>query len=482
MMPEICNSLPWPTDVSGLLKTKMCDNLPPIQARPAEGFQSSRLNSLVEKFASEYSSNPQFCARAPGRVNLIGEHVDYCGYAVFPMAIDLDILIAVETNITGKLNLVNVEDKYPSFSCDINNVEIDKSCPNWFNYVLCGVQGIKEEGGIQGLLTGLNIAVSGNIPPSSGLSSSSALVCASALAVAHVHNLSISKDDFAEICARCERHVGTQGGGMDQAISFLATSGSARLIEFNPLKSTPVTLPHGAAFVVANSLAPMNKAATSHYNCRVMECRIACQIMAKKVGLAWKEYQRLGELQKVLGKSLPEMMTFVSRTFESRPYTKAEICELLSTTEEELDKCTLSENTRHIQEFKLHDRAQHVFSEAHRVWEFKRICDSKSESALQDLGKLMQESHNSTKLLYECSHPKLDTLVDLSKSLSLGARLTGAGWGGCMVAMVKEEDAEEYKQHLIKEFYSKEPSVNGKEINSVLFSSLPSPGACIYRF
>lgn len=91
--------------------------------------------------------------------------------------------------------------------------------------MLCGVQGIKEEGGLSGPFIGLNLAVSGNIPPSSGLSSSSALVCASALSMSHSHGLSLSLENLAEICARCERHIGTQGGGMDQAISFLATKG-----------------------------------------------------------------------------------------------------------------------------------------------------------------------------------------------------------------------------------------------------------------
>ncbi|XP_066961054.1 N-acetylgalactosamine kinase isoform X1 [Macrobrachium rosenbergii] len=481
-MPEIFNTIPWPPDISRPQGTKMSASCPPLQRVPSEGSKAERLRCLVETFTSEFSAKPQFCARAPGRVNLIGEHVDYCGYAVFPMAIDLDILIAVGSNATGKLNLINVEDSYPKFSCEINNFEIDKSHPTWYNYILCGVQGIQEEGGRNEPFTGLDMAVSGNIPPSSGLSSSSALVCASALAVAHSHKLSISKEDFAEICARCERHVGTQGGGMDQAISFLATEGTARVIEFNPLRSTPVNLPSGVSFVVANSLAPMNKAANSYYNCRVMECRLACQIMAKQAGLAWKEYQRLGQLQKVLGKSLPEMMTLVSRTFESRPYSKKEICKLLGTSEEDLDKTTLSENTRSIEEFLLHDRAQHVFSEAHRVWEFKRICDEKSDKSVEELGKLMKESHLSTKLLYECSHPKLDKLVDLSEGVTFGARLTGAGWGGCMVAMVKEEEAEEYKELLVKEYYSQEANTKDKDINSVLFSSQPSPGACIYEF
>ncbi|XP_042890881.1 N-acetylgalactosamine kinase-like isoform X2 [Penaeus japonicus] len=479
-MPEVISSPPL-TGSSHQKVKEMSTECPPIQKLPTEGKQAERLASLQEKFNRKYNKAPEFFARAPGRVNLIGEHVDYCGYAVFPMAIEQDILVAVSTNSAGTLRLSNVEDSYPTHSSDINKIEIQKERPAWFNYVLCAIKGIAEEGGMEGPLTGLDLMVSGNIPPSSGLSSSSALVCAVALAVSHAHDLLLAKEALAEICASCERHVGTQGGGMDQAISFLGTPGTARVIEFNPLKSTPVALPPGATFVVANCLAPMNKAATSHYNCRVMECRLACQIMAKKAGLVWKEYRRLGDLQKVLGKSLPEMMTLVSETFEARPYSKEEICELLKTTPAALDKTTLSENTRHIQHFKLHDRAQHVFSEAHRVWEFKRICEEESETALSDLGRLMQDSHRSTKLLYECSHPKLDALVELSQGMSLGARLTGAGWGGCMVALVKEEEVENYKAMLLEEFYSQEPVVQERDMDTILFSSQPGSGACIFK-
>lgn len=87
----------------------------------------------------------------------------------------------------------------------------------------------------------------------------------------------------------------------------------------------------------------------------------------------------------------------------------------------------LSENTRDIQEFHLHDRALHVFSEAHRVWEFRRVCEEGGTGALHKLGSIMSASHRSTQHLYDCSHPKLDQLVDLSEGVALGGRLTGAG-------------------------------------------------------
>nr|XP_045604354.1 N-acetylgalactosamine kinase-like isoform X1 [Procambarus clarkii] len=477
-MPEIIISTPWLLGAThGDAEMNKC---PPIKEFPVDGERRQRLLCISEKFSLAFSCSPQYYVRAPGRVNLIGEHVDYCGYAVFPMAVEQDILIAVATNTSGSLNIRNVEAVYPEFSCNINDFEINKNKPAWFNYVLCGVKGIQDEGGIVGAMTGLDMVVGGNIPPSSGLSSSSALVCAAALAVAHAHSLSLAKDRLAEICAHCETHIGTQGGGMDQAISFLATKDTAKVIEFNPLRATSVNLPAGAIFVVANSLAPMNKAANSSFNCRVMECRLATQIMAKQAGLAWREYNKLGQLQKIMGKSLPQMISLVSETFEPRPYSKEEICEMLHTTSEELDQLTLSENTRDIQEFKLHNRALHVFSEAHRVWEFKRVCEEKSDTALEELGKLMLDSHRSTQLLYECSHPKLDALVNLSQGVALGARLTGAGWGGCIVALVKEDDVENYKKVLLEDFYSKEAAADGRDMSSVLFSSRPGSGACIF--
>ncbi|XP_063844000.1 N-acetylgalactosamine kinase-like isoform X3 [Scylla paramamosain] len=458
----------------------MSSKCPPVLHMPSMGEQAHRLAVLSETFIAAFSQQPQFFSRAPGRVNLIGEHVDYCGFAVFPMAVEQDILVAVATNTTGMLNICNVDPSHAPYSCDINNFEINKERPSWYNYILCGVRGIKDEGGMQSPFIGLNMAISGNVPPSSGLSSSSALVCASALGMSYAHGLSLALDTLAEICGRCEMHVGTQGGGMDQAISFLATKDTAKLIEFNPLRATSVALPHGASFVVANSLAPMNKAANSYFNCRVMECRLATQVMAKRAGLPWRTFQKLGDLQQALGKTLPQMISMVEDTFEVRPYSKRQVCELLNTTPEELNQVSLSENTRHIQEFKLHDRALHVFSEAHRVWEFKKVCEEGGPYALHQLGKLMSDSHRSTQLLYECSHPKLDTLVELSSSLALGARLTGAGWGGCMVALVEESKVEQYKEHLWKNFYSKEPAAEGRPRESVLFSSHPGPGAYVF--
>lgn len=152
--------------------------------------------------------------------------------------------------------------------------------PAWYNYVLCGIKGIRDAAAEQPCtVRGMRIAVSGNIPTAAGLSSSSALVCAATLATSYA-NATIRLLDarqLAAIAARSERHIGTEGGGMDQAIAFLARPGGAMFIDWQPLRATVVPLPPGVVFVIANSLAQSNKAdSASGYNRRVVECRLAC--------------------------------------------------------------------------------------------------------------------------------------------------------------------------------------------------------------
>lgn len=139
-------------------------------------------NEIGKYFTSKFGSSPCFYARVPGRVNLIGEHIDYCGFSVLPMAIEQEIVLAVGFNDTDMIKLVNLDsDKYEDFSCHVNDFCIDTSHPRWYYYFLCGYKGIVENHKLQH--KGFDVVVKGTVPPSAGLSSSSALVCASALAV-----------------------------------------------------------------------------------------------------------------------------------------------------------------------------------------------------------------------------------------------------------------------------------------------------------
>ncbi|XP_008288980.1 N-acetylgalactosamine kinase [Stegastes partitus] len=439
-----------------------------------------RLKNLKNTFETKYGESPLFYACAPGRVNLIGEHIDYCGYAVLPMAIEQSILAAVSVNNSRTIQLANTNPQYKDFTVSCSeDIAIERDNPQWFYYFLCGVKGIQETFGITPL-AGMSCVVDGTIPPCSGLSSSSALVCCAGLVTMEANQKSLSKVALAEICAKCERYIGTEGGGMDQSISFLAEKGTAKLIEFQPLRATDVKLPDGAAFVISNCCVEMNKAATSHYNIRVVECRIATKMLAKAKALESSRLLKLAQVQVELKASLEEMLTLVDEVLHPEPYSREEICKMLDITSEQFSTDLLSANTQHMTHFKLHQRAKHVYSEAARVLQFKSVCDSEPAESIQLLGELMNQSHESCRDLYECSCPELDQLVDIClKAGAVGSRVTGAGWGGCAVSMVPSEKVESFLQAVRAAYYLPDPRRAAMEKQS-LFASKPGGGAAIF--
>ncbi|CAG9857983.1 unnamed protein product [Phyllotreta striolata] len=454
----------------------------PIVALPKD----DRAEATAREFLDAFQKKPDFFVRVPGRVNLIGEHIDYCGYSVCPMALKQDVLLAVSVENDKKLQLRNFDKKFSDFQCDLPNFEVrsGEGAPQWYQYFLCGVKGILDVLPVDRTAKGMKILVNGNVPQSAGLSSSSALVSAAALASAYAHGLSMSKEKLANICAECEKYIGTQGGGMDQAIAFLATEGCAKHIQFSPLRSEDIALPADAVFVIAHSLVNLNKAATADFNCRVIECRLAAQLiavflhqlMAMKRGVEWRTIRKLSDVQAALSLDLKAMISFAESALHERPYTKEEITSELATTVDELALVSLTPNTEHIVTFKLRQRALHVFQEALRVEEFLRACSAPhGEATPSILGGLMSESHRSLRDLYECSAPELDRLVEMSKGYALGARLTGAGWGGCAVALVPPHNVDGYMEFLKKNFYGEV-----EDVEALLFSTAPRGGACVY--
>ncbi|XP_034060764.1 N-acetylgalactosamine kinase isoform X1 [Gymnodraco acuticeps] len=441
---------------------------------------NERLQNLKNTFETKYGEPPLFYACAPGRVNLIGEHIDYCGYSVLPMAIEPSILAAVSLNNSGKITLANANPLYTDFTVSCSeDIAIDRDNPKWYYYFLCGVKGIKENFGIANL-AGMSCVVEGTIPPSSGLSSSSALVCCAGLVTMEANQKSLSKVALAEICAKSERYIGTEGGGMDQSISFLAERGTAKLIEFQPLRATDVKLPDGAVFVISNCCMEMNKAASAHFNIRVVECRIATKMLAQARGLDSGRMLKLVQVQTELKASLQEMLALVDEALHPEPYSREEICKALGITPKQFSTELLSTNTQQETHFKLHQRARHVYGEAARVLQFKSVCDSEPAESVQRLGDLMNQSHASCRDLYECSCPELDKLVDIClKSGSVGSRLTGAGWGGCAVSMVPDEKVESFLKAVSEAYYHPDPRRAGMEKQS-LFVSKPGGGAAIF--
>lgn len=445
----------------------------------------ARIANLKHAHKANYGTEPQIVVRVPGRVNLIGEHIDYCGYGVHPMAIDQDILVSVsKIPGQGKVRLSNLEPKFPDFSTELANLEVQAQA-SWWNYFLCGIKGVLVELNKpdSDLSFGLDCTVHGKIPKSAGLSSSSALVVAAALTTLWALDYDMPKTELADLCARAERFIGTQGGGMDQATEILAKPGTALLIEFNPLKTHDVTLPSKANFVIVNSLADVNKAAGSDFNTRVVECRLATKLLAKINNLPdWREMQKLIEFQLSLDLSLEDALTKATNQLHHEPYTKDELCKLLEMTVEELELGCLSANTLEVSRFDLHHRAKHVFSESKRVYDFKAVCDGRADDALKELGRLMTESHASCSKDYQCSHPALDQLVELSANAgALGARLTGAGWGGCIVALVPPEKLESYIASIKDQYFLNLVAAQDRDLNELVFPTQPGGGAIVYK-
>ncbi|XP_065200881.1 N-acetylgalactosamine kinase-like isoform X1 [Planococcus citri] len=442
------------------------------------------LITVDKSFRKKYNLEPDFYVRVPGRVNLIGEHIDYCGYSVCPMAIKQCIVAAVKSRSDSSLILSNHESgKYPDYSGKIGYLDVNKDTttgfgPRWHDYVLCGLKGVVESGNVAPT-KGLIIHLYGNIPVASGLSSSSALVCCAALSLSVTLNLSPTKKNLAEKCAKAERYIGTEGGGMDQAIIFNARRGTASLISFDPLRLTEVQIPPACTFVIAQSMVQKNKAASNDFNSRVVECRLASLIIGKHYLKNWKKFPRLMDLQKELKFDLGKMLKVVQEVFHDGLYTKLEVCQILDISEEELENKFLTRNTRHLNTFKLKPRVTHVFAEALRVDMFCSICDG--AKSIDELGRLMNESHFSLKNLYECSHVELEKLVTIcSLNGASGVRLTGAGWGGCVVALVPLATAEEFVKSVKAAFYTgKVPaSVN---IDDLIFITKPHHGAAVFQ-
>uniref|UniRef100_A0A915PGM9 Galactokinase n=1 Tax=Setaria digitata TaxID=48799 RepID=A0A915PGM9_9BILA len=399
------------------------------------------VDELKDEFRERFNCDPKYIVRCPGRVNLIGEHIDYSGYGVLPMAIAASTYIIASNHDDDEIIFQNTNKTFKSCTYKFGDNWIGMKNPEWFHYFLCGWKGVVERLNISP--KGMNILFYGTIPISSGLSSSSSVVCASALTTLAMYTGRAFDVEFAEMCAEVERYVGVEGGGMDQAIEVLANEGSAMLINFNPLRFSPVLLPENALFAVIHSGKALSKAATSHYNERVVECRLAAQIIAKVCEIKnWEEIRTLGEVAQRLGKSSQEMIAVVDEVLSFPVYTKDNALSLLGITNENFSETILTANTQHMETFKLKQRAKHVYTEADRVRLFHEACKN---GDVKEMGKLMNDSHVSCRDLFECSCIALDQVVEKClRNGALGARLTGAGWGGCAVALfdMKQPDLE----------------------------------------
>ena len=460
---------------------------------------TERYEYVAERFFSEFHEWPDFFARAPGRVNIIGEHIDYSGYPVLPMALERDTVMAVKVCSEDRVFLKNCQKtKFPEQELGLWPDMKEEHL--WSNYF---VAGYKAAAGLFEVKKGMKVMVQGDLPQAAGLSSSASITVCSALATLYANegkrksfkeflpenhpraqdmladyyiaSDKITKNDLAERVTVQERLVGLACGGMDQAISILAEPGSASLIEFNPLRVHSVPLPEDCTFIVANSLTPSAKVLTLpfRYNKRVVECRLAIALICKHRNIETKP-KTLKEVQELIG-SLDEAISATNEAILQETYRTEELVQLLGPLEGivkdvQYSDLVLEKNF----EFRPKLRALHCFNEVKRVFEFRETCLRGADPVR--LGELMNESHESCKALYECSSEELDRLVGMARQGgALGARLTGAGWGGCCVILVRNQDIEHLLRRL-QVFYDNNPLITD---DIFMFPSKPCRGACV---
>lgn len=440
---------------------------------------SLRIDGLVRRFADTVGRRPEVVVRAPGRVNIIGEHTDYNGLPVLPMAIDRAVLIAGARRDDRRVQIANVAERFAPRSYQLQ-AGIRRFAPgDWGNYHKAAAQGLLSTIGPD-VMRGGDFLVDSDVPPSAGLSSSSALVVGSALALLAVNDRSIPPLELAELTAAAERYVGTQSGGMDQAVCLLAEAGHALRIDFDPLRTEAVPIPSGQDFVVCDSLVEAEKsgAARAAYNSRVVECRLACCVFECLLGASLpRPLAHLGELRRLFpDRSLSDFVALIENALPTRPLTLDEIAERIHASSARL-AAAVGDGAREGATYSIVRRARHVLSEAERVDEAQLSLASGDWLALS---ALMDASHASCRDDYEISSPALEELVVAAKSAgAIGARLTGAGFGGCTVNLVVSADTSLFVAKMERSFYHGKPVAARRRDHC--FPVVPSPGATVMR-
>ncbi|KAI4214392.1 MAG: hypothetical protein LQ351_003145 [Letrouitia transgressa] len=494
--------------------------------------QKERWENLTAHFVEKYGQPPQFVARSPGRVNIIGEHIDYSLYEVLPMAIAADVLIAVSCS-------PSLEDRYNDAVIPMININpskhkasehrvppageasIDATIHEWTNYFKSGFNGaiaFLRKSNAEFSPCSMKVLVDGNVPAGGGLSSSAAFVCASALAVLRANGQkNVPKKELVELAIVSERAVGVNSGGMDQSASVFSIKGDALSVSFSPsLYAEPIPFPKvdpPITFMIAQSFVTSDKHVTAPhcYNLRVVECTLAAKMMAKALdidlqpdsgplGVSLRGFQhayfsgttsgkgssvRLGDPSMPYKQQIEAMLGMVSTLLETQPhgYTREEIASTLAVSVSTLEERFMTKFPVRADRFQLGKRARHVFSEALRVIAFKELLQSPSAASephlLPRLGNLMNQTQKSCRDVYECSCPEIDQLCAIAlKAGAYGSRLTGAGWGGCTVHLVPKNRVSEIKNAWIEQYYQiREPGISAEKLAEAVVVSEPGQGS-----
>ena len=348
--------------------------------------EQATIDRVKQAFADKFGGTPDLIAQAPGRVNLVGEHTDYNDGFVLPMAIDCGTVVAARlhgSDVRVYAADFDAEDRF-TFAERIE----DAAPGDWRNYVR-GVIALLVEQEIAP--QGMELVIGGDVPQGAGLSSSASLEVAVGLAVAKLAGAEIDMTKLAQIAQRAENEfAGCNCGIMDQLVSARAEEGAALLIDCRSLECRPVDVPDGAAVMIVHSGVERGLV-DSAYN----ERRTQCEDAARHFGVT------------------------ALRDAEAEQLEGAEGLAPLA-----------------------RKRAQHVVSENARTL---AAAEALTRNDLAALGRLMAESHASMRDDFEITTPDIDNLVTLLQreiGSEGGARMTGGGFGGCVVALMPNNRVE----------------------------------------
>jgi len=405
------------------------------------GGAGRRVSCIEDLFKEVYNCSPTHRVRVPGRVNLIGEHIDYNGLPVFPMALQRAVRIVFRPRNDSMVVLHSSDERFPPVEFEIGPKIERWSKGSWGNYVKAPAKELACRFEIQ---RGFDGMLQSDIPVAAGLSSSSAIVNAVGLALAHVNDVLAEPGEFAVLMSEAELFVGTRGGGMDQAISLGAKDDSAAKISFNPIRLQYVTVPDDWCFIIADSgeIAEKSGSLQVEYNLRRTQCEKALQVISAKLlkqGVTEGLYESYQELCASLDAEV--LLDFAEK--------------FLTETE--------------------HRCFRHVVTEAGRV---EAAVERMLASDIRGFGAYMNASHDSLKTDYQVSTEALDELVQVAREGgAVGARLTGAGFGGCVVALVERRRTSDALGVLRAEYYERRGRKN--QMDESLFIAVPSRGASV---
>jgi galactokinase len=372
------------------------------------------MSQIEKKFLETFGAEPDLVAAAPGRVNLIGEHIDYSDGFVLPFAIKDRTLVAARKRGDSTVRIASAQRRNKIVTVDISKVKPGLK-GEWERYAL-GVLwalGVKE---------GVDLLIDGHVPLGAGLSSSAALECSVATAMNHLFDLGFNLEELARLTQKAEnQYVGVPCGIMDQSVSLMATQGSALLLDCRDL--TTKNIPFDVASSGLELLIIDTQAHHALTDGGYAERRASCESVVAKLGITSLRELSMEQLENSRG--------------------------LLTETE-----------------FK---RARHAVTEMKRVLE---CVDALSKSEFEKVGELINQSHASLRDDYTVSCPELDTAVEAALTAgALGSRMVGGGFGGSAIALIQASKTTETIRSIEKAFASK-----GFKAPR-FFTSLPSQGA-----